>query len=70
MNDDDVSVSDGWRLPRRLTQREVADLAGVEVRTVRRWVASGLLKQETPKGTRIARYRLEEVERFLRGEAE
>lgn len=54
-------------LDRRLTQRQVAELAGVDVRTVRRWAASGLLKQDTPKGTRLARYRLSEVERFLRG---
>jgi DNA-binding transcriptional MerR regulator len=57
-------------LDRRLTQRQVAELAGVDVRTVRRWVARGLLKQDTPTGTRLARYRLSEVERFLQGEAE
>jgi excisionase family DNA binding protein len=53
-----------------LTQRQVAEFMHVDVRTVRRWVASGRLKQVTPAGSRIARYRLRDVEALFGEPAE
>ena len=63
----DQSGADAPPMPpsRLLSQKEVAEMAGVDARTVRRWVASGLLRQITPQGSRIARYRLSDVTAFF-----
>jgi excisionase family DNA binding protein len=54
-------------LDRMLTQQELAHWLQVTPRTVRRWVAEGRLRQVTPPGSTVARYRPSDVEAFLNG---
>jgi excisionase family DNA binding protein len=52
-----------------LTAAEFAELAKVTVRTVRRWAAAGVgPRPRRPLGSRLVRYRRNEVEAWLSGE--
>lgn len=58
-------MNDRAPMGRLLTQKQVARFFGVTERTVRRWVAAGLLRQVTLAGSNIARYRPGDVEALL-----
>jgi len=52
-----------------LTAAEFAGLAKVTLRTVRRWAAGGVgPRPRRPPGSRLVRYRRDEVEAWLSGE--
>lgn len=52
-----------------LTGAQFAELAQVDIRTVRKWASRGVGPRPTrPAGSRIVRYWRSEVEAWLRGE--
>ena len=52
-----------------LTQRQAAEYLGVSTRTMQRLSEAGVLRPTRIAGLGRARYRLEDVERFARGES-
>jgi len=58
-------MNEPGKVERLLTQQEVTNVFGVTERTVRRWVAAGRLRQVTPAGSSIARYRPADIEALL-----
>lgn len=61
----DVAVALEQEVPNGLTLAEVADARGVAVRTVRRWIAAGLLPAYRV-GPRLVRIRPDDLEQLDR----
>ncbi len=54
-------------LPRLLTAAQVAILCTVSEKTVYRWASTGVLPAVRPGGSRLVRFRFEDVERLMKG---
>ena len=53
------------RLPRMLSDRQVADLIGIHRSTVHSWVARGILPRPIRISTGCSRWRAVEIESFI-----
>lgn len=58
-----TEVADEKRL---LTPAQVADLLGIDVRTLRRWKSAGRIKGVS-LGKRCVRFKPEEIDRIIKG---